>query len=339
MKRYVIAGVFSILGHLGAMPAAAAEGPLLAVAAYPDALYTPGRIRLTFELTPVARLAGPYHLRVTIYVAQNAVRDQTLTIVKGHPASYELSFPRMHEVTQARYRVELSQAGEFLEASEGPIRLWPPRDLPRVAQRGTRVWVLDTSGALQALLPEFGVTAADAGFQAIRDFGHPDIIFVGEYLDSTSMQILAERVAAAPGRLVVVLLRQRQFYRDIDVVIGEKTDPCSPTVPEPNSVLLKGLCGRDVMRLLSDANAVKVRRYPDRSIDSHLTALGDAQSVRSYLCTVREGNCIILFCQLPAVAHQDPRQMTLVHNIVQFACDQVGPAEPNEPARSERGKP
>jgi len=39
------------------------------------------------------------------------------------------------------------------------------------------------------------------------------------------------------------------------------------------------------------------------------------------------------------VAHQDPRQMTLVHNIVQFACDQVGPAEPNEPARSERGKP
>jgi len=339
MKRYVIAGVFLILVHLVAMPVAATEGPLLAVAADPDALYTPGRIRLTFELTPAARLAGPYHLRVTIYVAQNAVRDQTLTIAKGQPASYELSFPRVHEITQVRYRAELSRAGEFLEVSEGPIRLWPPRGLPPVAQRGAKVWVLDTSGTLQSLLPEFGVTAADAGFQAIRDFGHPDIIFVGEYLDSTSMQILAERIAVTPGRLVVVLLRQRQFYRDIDVVIGEKTDPCSPTVPEPNSVLLTGLSGRDMMRLLSDANAVKVRRYPDRSIDSHLTAPGDAQSVHSYLCTVKEANCVILFCQLPAVAHQDPRQMTLLYNIVQFACDQVGLAEPNEPARSERGKP
>jgi len=339
MKRYVIAGVFSILGHLIAMSAAAADGPLLGVVADPDALYTPGKMQLTFELTPAARLAGPYHLRVTIYVARNAVRDQTLTITKRQTASYELSFPRVHEVTQARYRAELSRAGEFLEASEGPIRLWPPRDLPPVTQRGAKVWVLDTSGALQSLLPEFGVTAADAGFQAIRDFGHPDVIFVGEYLDGTSMQILAERISAAPGRLVVVLLRQRQFHKDIDVAIDKKTDPCSPAVPDANSVLLKGLSGRDVMRLLNDANAVKIRRYPDRSIDSPLTASSDAQSVRSYLCTMKEANCVILFCQLPAVARQDPRQMTLLHNVVQSACDQAGPPDPNEPARSERGKP
>ncbi|RPJ38558.1 MAG: hypothetical protein EHM35_04270 [Planctomycetaceae bacterium] len=268
-----------------------------------------------------------------VYVAQDKGREQTMTITRGRPASYDLSLPRVHGVTRASYRVELSLGNEFLEAREGPIALWPPRDPAPVGPCKAEVWVLDTSGSLQTLLPEFGLKPADASFQAVRDFSRPDVIFAGEYLDGASMEILTRLIAATSKPLVVVLLRQKQLPEQLDASIRSGTDPCQPVVPEPNSLLLKDLSGGDVMRLLSEANAVGVERRTGRSIHSHLTAKEDEKTIFSHLCVVEETNYLLLSCQLPATARKDPRQMTLLGNLVQFACHE---ADPNPETRIER---
>jgi hypothetical protein len=230
--------------------------------------------------------------------------------------------------------------GELLEARDGPISLWPPRDVRPRAQSDAKIWVLDASGVLQALLPQFGIQPVDAAFQTVRDFSRPDIVFAGEDLDGRNMQVLTERIAAASQPLVVVLLRQKQWPQELEATIRKKSDPCCAVVPLPNSPLLKDLTGGDLMWLLRDANAVEIERHVDRSIHSHLTAANeDAGTILSYLCVVEEAGRVTLLCQLPAVNREDPQQMTLLRNIVQFACHNVNRADPNEQTRVERGKP
>ncbi len=333
MNRLLISSWLAVLVMPQVVSHAALVGPWLNTMADRDAIYTPGSVRLTFQVSPAARLAGPYDLRIIVYVAQNKVREQTMTITQGQPASYDLSFPRVHAITRGSYRAELSMGNELLEAREGPIALWPPRDPATVGPCNAKVWVLDTSGTLQTLLPELGLKPADAAFQAVRDFSPPDIIFAGEHLDGASMEILTQRIAATSKPLVVVLLRQRQWPGELDASIRRGTDPCQPVTSEPNSLLLEDLSGGDVIRLLKEANAVAVERWAGRSIHSHLTAGDDTKRVSSCLCVVREANRLLLFCQLPATAREDPRQMTLLHNLVQFACRN---ADPNPETRIER---
>jgi len=336
----MIPAMLAFLAVLQIASAGAPAGLMLGVTTDRDAIYTPGSIRLTFQLTQAARLAGPYDLRITVYVAQSKVREQTMTVTRARPVSYDVPFPRVREITRGSYRAELSLGSELLEAQEGPLALWPPRDLQPVAPYQGKVWVLDTSGALQALLPQFGIKPADASFQTVRDFGSPDIIFVGEYLDSMNMQTLIQRTTGTPKALVAILLRQKQLPEELEVGISKRMDPCCPVVREPKRPLLKDLSGVDVMRLLHDANAVEVEKHVDRSIRSDLTAAReDAKAIPSYLCVVEETNCILLFCQLPAAVPDDPRQMTLLRNLVQFACRTADRADPNQETRIERGKP
>lgn len=340
MDRHVISTLLAVLPLLQAASAGVSGDPMLRVTADRDAIYTPGSVRLTFQLTAAARLAGPYDLRITVYVAQNKVREQIVTITRAQPVSYDAPFPRVRETTRGSYRAELSLGSKLLEAQERPLALWPPRDLQPVTPYDGKVWVLDTSGALEALLPQFGIKPADASFQTVRDFGSPDIIFVGEYLDSVNMQTLIERRTETSKAPVVILLRQKQLPEELEAAISKKMDPCCPVVREPNGPLLKDLSGLDVMRLLGDANVVEVEKHVDRSIRSDLTAAReDARAILSYLCVIEEANRILLFCQLPAIARDDPRQMTLLGNLVEFACRKADHADPNPKTRIERGKP
>lgn len=339
MNTCVTSSLLVVLAALPATSAAARADCMVRVAIDRDAVYTPGNVQFTFQLTPGARLAGSCNLRITVSVAGSKVRERTMSIAPAEIASYDLSFPRVHAITPASYRVELSLGGEFLEAREGRLALWPPRD-PRPEPWGAEVWVLDTSGLLQNLLPEFGLTPADASFQAVRDFGHPDVIFVGENLDGPAMESLAERIASPPTAPVVVLLRQGRFPEELGVSVGRDTDPCHPVVRELNSPLVRDLSGHDVMRLLDGSEAIEVERWGERAVRSHLTiAKEDAKMVVSWLCVVEQTGSTLLFCQLPATARDDPRQMTLLGNLVQFARRRTDRADPNLRSRIERAEP
>jgi hypothetical protein len=320
--------------------AGALAGPMLELGTDRDAIYTPGHIRLIFRLTPAARLAGPYDLRITVYTGQNKVREQMMTVTRARPVSYDVPFPRVREITRGSYRAELSLSSELLEVQERPLALWPPRDLQPAAPCHGKVWAFDTSGALQTLLPQFGLEPADASFQTVRDFGSPDIVFVGENLDRMSMRTLVQRASATSKAQVLILLRQKQFPEELDAAISEKVDPCRPVVRKPNSPLLKDLGGADVIQLLHDANAVEVERHVGRSIHSDLTpAKEDAKASTSYLCVVEDKPCVLLFCQLRAVTPDDPRQMTLLRNLIQFACQTADRADLNVKTRIEREEP
>jgi hypothetical protein len=340
MNVDMVAKLLAILAVPQIVWAGALAGPMLELAADRDALYTPGSIRLTFHLTPAAALAGPYDLRITVYTGQNMVREQMMTVTRARPVSYDVPFPRVREITRGSYRAELSLGGELLEVQERPLALWPPRDLQPAMPCHGKVWAFDTSGALQTLLPQFGLQPADASFQTVRDFGSPDLVFVGETLDRMNMQTLLQRMAGTSKAQVVILLRQKQFPKEFDAAISEKADPCRPVVRKPNSPLLKDLGGADVIQLLHDANAVKVEKHVGRSIHSDLTpAREDAQAGTSYLCVVEDKPRVLLFCQLPAVAPDDPRQMTLLHNLIQFACQAADRADSNRQTQMEREEP
>jgi hypothetical protein len=340
MRCHAIGSLFCVLASLNGATRAGTEVPWLRVLAAPDAIYTPGRVRLTFELTEATRLAGPYRLKVTIYVAQSLVRDLTMILTKATAASCDVSFPRVPAITQARYRAELSLENQFLEAQEGPLSLWPPLERQAPVRGEGNVWIVDTSGVLQAVLPGFGVTGVDAAFQAVRDFGRPQIIFVGERLDSAGMKVLFERIAAIRERVIVVLLRQRQLPDELGVIVRGKPDVGRPVVCASDSPLLAGLAMRDVTRLLCDAHAVEIEGGPDRAIDSHVSIPGaEPEKVLSYLGLIKDAHRTFLCCQLPTSARDDPRQMTLLHNIVQYACRRIDPVDPPDSVPVERAKP
>ncbi len=329
-----------VLPLLGVAPAACPAGTILEMTIPRDAIDTPGDARLDFLMTPAARFAGPYHLRILASVARDVVHERTMTLMKEDKVSCELSFPEVRTATEVRCRAELFLGEEFLEACEKPIRLWP-HHRPRVVTQGpTDFWVFDPSGALQNLLPEFGVAAVNAVFQAVRDFGTPRVVFVGERLDPAHSRMILERVRMTDENTIVVLLRQEQFPKDLQISTAQDKDVCDNVVWDRAHVLLEGLAARDLLGLLQGGAAAHIQKTPGRSVTTCITGTTRTdEEVCSYLGVMQEENHLILYCQLPSTDRQDPRQMVLLHNLIQFACARIHPALPHEAIDTERGKP
>ena len=173
-----------------------------------DSIYTPGKVNLTMKLTGKAKIEGRYQFKVSVYMAGTLIRKQTLTVTKKEPAVFELMFPDVYTRTDSRCRSELFIGGRFIEAQEKPLTLWPPiAPYQEESIKNKEIWTFDISGKLQELFSDLEVEAVDATFQAARDFGTPDIVFIGQCLDPNNIRLITRCLMSLETKPVIVFLR------------------------------------------------------------------------------------------------------------------------------------
>jgi len=297
-----------------------------------DSIYTPGKMNLTMKLTSKAKIEGDYRLKVSIYVADTLVRKQTLPVTKKKPALFELTFPDVHSKTDVRCRAELFIDGQFIEAKAKPFTLWPPiAPYSKESISSKVIWTFDTSGKLQRFFRDLEVTATDATFQAARDFGTPDIVFIGQYVNPKNMQVITHHLMSVETEPVIIFLRQKELLKNAKLEIPKENNRSKSVVCDPNSPLLQGLTRRDIMNMVDNAIYVKIKRKKDkgRSIDSYVTeVMRDKKNIYSYLCTIKEKDQVTIHCQLPVTDGDDPRFRILFKNLLKFA-DKISDSQKN----------
>lgn len=186
-----------------------------------NSIYTPGDMNLVMKLGDEATVQGKYSFKVSVIVGETVIREQSLPAIKDEPTVFKLNFPETRSRTNVRCRAELFVNSRFIEAREKPLILWPPLAPIEKQPKDKVIWVFDTSGALQKIFKDLQVRAADATFQAIRDFQDPNIIFIGENVGPKNFQTLKERILSKDKRLeAVVFLRQKQFPKDWPVQVA-----------------------------------------------------------------------------------------------------------------------
>lgn len=311
----------------------------LEVAVDRDAIFAPGPLRLTAALSERARLAGAYKIKVGVYLAGLAIREQTCPIDWSSPVTWTWPFPEVRERTEVRCRIELSLEGEFLEAAEVPVSVWPLRVRITTGDPLRDVWVLDASGELQRIFREMDVRVEDAAFQAIRDFGVPSCVFIGEYASGPSVQQLIDRLSREERPPGIVFLRQSRFVEELGVrLAGESAS--NPVAWDMNTPLLANLSRRDVMALVRGADGLAIEPTPGRVTRSLLTRpFREGDSVRTYLALVTEARHRTVYCQLPVLDPCNPRQATLLHNVIRFAAAEVAVADRRHLSSEERRTP
>jgi len=289
-----------------------------------NSIYTPGNMNLVVKLTDQATVQGKYTFGVNVFVSETVVRKQVLPATKDEPVVFELSFPETRSRANVRCRVELLIDGQFIEAHEKPLSLWPPLAPLEKRPKDKVIWVYDTSGGLQKIFKDLQVHAADATFQAIRDFQVPDIIFIGENLGPKEFQTLEDRILCKDESLeAIVLLRQDQFPEDwpVQVVSAEKLS--KNVSSDPNSPLLSGLSRLDVMNMVSSAVPVQITEPKGKEwkVDSCISEPGkDQEQTYSYLAVIKERKPTMVYCQLPItrVFSDDPRSGLLLGDLLHF---------------------
>ncbi len=323
---------FLILAVTGSVLATAAGSEsLMRVALERDAILTPGQMRATVALSDRAVLAGPYEVRLTAFLAGLTVRRQTAGASRESPAAFAVPFPYVQARSEVRCRIELSLGGEFLEAVEQPVFLWPPAAALDGSHLLRDVWVLDASGELQRALRDLDVNTVDAAFQGVRDFALPSVVFIGEFTETQALQMVLARTVEAVRPPVVVFLRQRQFPEVLEMnVAGAGSAPRS-VVADMNVPLLKGLTYLDVSRLVAQAVSIepKGRGGFARACVAEPVAAGSPR--RAYLAELSAAGRRQVFCQLPVLDPCDPRQTTMLHNLIELAAAEA--AHRRSPAR------
>jgi len=295
-------------------------------------IYTPGKMNLTMKLTSKAKIEGNYRFKISIYVADTLVRKQTLPVTKKKPALFELTFPDVHSKADVRCRVELFIDGQFIEAKAKPLTLWPPiAPYPKESVSSKVIWAFDTSGKLQKIFGDLEVEATDATFQAARDFETPDIVFIGQFVEPNSMQVITDHLMSVETKPVIIFLRQKQLLKNAKIEIPKENNRSKNVVCDLNSPLLQGLTKRDIMNMVDNAIYVRTKRKKDkdRSIDSCVTeAMKDKKNIYSYLCTIKEKDQVTIHCQLPVTDGDDPRFRILFKNLLKFA-DKISDSQKN----------
>jgi len=289
-----------------------------------NSIYTPGRMRLVMGLTDEAAVEARYTVGVNILAQEVLIRNQIVPLTKDAPAVFELDFPETRNRTVVRCRAELSIDGNFIEARERPLLLWPPLAPMQKPPQDETIWVFDTSGALQRILRDLHVNASDATFQAIRDFQIPDIIFVGENVGLKNFDTLSSRILVKDENLkVIVFLRQEESPEAWPVqVLPAGPSPRSVSC-DPNSPLLLGLNKLDIMNVLSGAVPMKITRPADKqwSLGSYIgESKENEEKVHSYLAVIRQPGMTRVYCQVPITTHfyEEPRSAVLLKNLLQF---------------------
>ncbi|MBN2589278.1 MAG: hypothetical protein JXA96_05425 [Sedimentisphaerales bacterium] len=286
-----------------------------------DSIYTPGQISLAMNINDETPFDSGYKFKISIFLTGTLIREQTINADRGKPVDFELSVPEVFERTEGRCRCELLIGDNFIEAQELPLLLWPEiAPYKKDTQLNAEIWVYDTSGKLLNLFKKMEIKVIDATFKTARDFGKPDIVFVGENTDPNNMRILDNSLIAANTEPAVIYLKQKQFLKEnkIDVVIENKKS--QTIIITRTNMLLTGLNYHDILTLANNANYIKIKQNSDMIIHSEINeSIKNADNIYSYLLTQQENNQVRIYCQLPVTSIDDPRCVVLLKNILQYA--------------------
>jgi hypothetical protein len=299
------------------------KGSFFEMAIEQDAIYTPGKINLTMKLNDNAKYDGEYQFRVSVYIAGTLFRKQNIKNVRGEPVIYELGFPEVFSVTSCRCRCELFIGEDFIEAGELPFTLWPSiAPYPGESLRKKVIWTFDTSGRLQELFDDLEVKVVDATFQAARDFGSPDIVFIGQKTDPNNMRLITERLVSVESRPVIVFLKQKQFLKETKLEIPAENNRSQNVKCDMDSPLLDSLSLRDLMKMADNTAFIKIKKGKDsdKAVTSYVTEnKKDEKNIYSFLFTSVEKGQHAIYCQLPVTDGNDPRYAVLLKNLLKFA--------------------
>jgi hypothetical protein len=287
-----------------------------------DSICTPGEMNLTLKLTDKAKVESGYRFQVSVYVIDTLMRKQLLLATKTEPVVFDLVFPEVQSKTNVRCRVELFIDGQFVEAEEKPLLLWPSPSLDRQKLKDKVIWIFDTSGKLQKISSDLKIETVDATFQAARNFGTPDIVFLGQDLDPNSMQVITDRLASVDNKPIIIFLRQKQLPESNNVDIPKENNRSINVACDLNSPLLKDLDKLDVMHMVDSAAHIKVRKQKDKNwiIKSFVTEISECNEyIYSYLMSVRNKERVTIYCQLPVTDNDDPRYRILLLNLLELA--------------------
>jgi hypothetical protein len=308
-----------------------------------DCIYTPGKIELTMKLTDAVTIESSYQFRVSVYSAETLIRKQSLTAKPKEPIVFSLEFPAVQTKTDGRCRCELYIGDQFVSCEEKPITLWPPiAAYPDKTINDRTIWTYDTSGRLGEIFRKMEIKTADATFQAVRDFGRPDIVLIGEMLDPNSVSVITGRLSAfepnfffvghdptaiseLTNRLssfepkpMVVWLRQKQLPAGFKVEIPTKDNVPVNIKYDSNSPLLTGLNERDILSMVKGCYYVKIKNE-NIAVKSEITEINkDDKYILSYLSVTEEKGGWTIYCQLP-VTDGNPRSILLLNNILKTA--------------------
>jgi hypothetical protein len=293
-----------------------------------DNIYTPGKINLTMKPTDPLTIEGSYQFRISIYSAGTLIRQQNISAVQKEPATFSIEFPEVQAKTDGRCRCELFIGEQFISSQEKPITLWPSiAAYPDKAVNNRVIWTYDTSGKLNELFKKMEVKTADAIFQAVRDFGKPDIVFIGQQLDPNSISVITGRLSALEPKPVAIWLRQKQLPYNSKIEIPAKDNTPANVKYDKKSPLLTGLNERDIISLAANSCYIKIKNE-NISVGSFVSeAAADDKYILSYLCSIEDkGGLYTIYCQLPVIDDNDPRGTLLLGNLLKFADKKVASA-------------
>ena len=321
MKIRIITVCFTLMaGHLF-LPQLCRASSFFEMAFKSDSIYTPGKMNMTMKLTNKVKVEGDYEFRVGIYAADTLVRKQTLPVTKEEPAFFELTFPKARDRMDVRCRAGLFLNGQFIEGQEKPLTVWPP--LVPFSKEPTEkvIWVFDISGRLQIFFEQLEVKTVDATFQAARDFGAPDIVFIGECIDPNSMRVITHRLESIDSKPVVIFLRQKQLLENGEIVIPKEENRSKTVICDLNSPLLQGLRKLDIMNMVDNASYLRINKEKGKDwfIDSYVTEVVEKKGIHSYLLSIEEEDQVTIYCQLYLADCDDPRYGILFNNLLKFA--------------------
>ncbi|MHC4061491.1 MAG: hypothetical protein ACYSR6_07765 [Planctomycetota bacterium] len=284
-------------------------------------------MNMVMELGGEATVQGKYSFKVSVLVGETVIREQFLPATKDESTVFELSFPETRGRMDVRCRTELFIDGNFIEAREKPLVLWPPLAPIEKQPKDKVIWVFDTSGALQKIFQDIQGHASDATFQAIRDFQVPNFIFVGEDVSPKSFQVLKDRILSKTARLeTVVFLRQKQFPEDWPLQVASAEELSRNILCDPNSALLEGLNRLDITNMVKGAMPAKITKREDnkRKADSHICEVEkDKKELHSYLAVIQDDKLATVYCQLPLTEdfNNEPRSALLFRNLLEYVFE------------------
>jgi hypothetical protein len=284
-----------------------------------DSIFTPGKITATLQLTDSVVIEGSYQFRVSVYTAGTLIRQQSLAVSQKEPVVFSLEFPEVKARTDGRCRCELLIGEQFISAEEKPITLWPPiAPYSDKAINDRTIWTYDTSGRLNEIFKKMEIKFSDATFQAVREFGKPDIVFIGQQLDPNNIAAITVRLTSLEPKPVIIWLRQKQLPYSSKIEIPAKDNLPANVRFDSKNPLLTGLNVFDIVSMAGNSTYVKIKNE-DITVESAVSeTTKDEKYSLCYLCVTEEkGGLCTIYCQLP-VTDGDPRGILLLNNLLKY---------------------
>lgn len=285
-----------------------------------DSIFTPGKITLTMKMTDSIYIERCYQFKITIFMAGMLVREQSLPATQNEPVVFELEFPEVQTKVNGRCQCELFIDEQFIRAEEKPITFWPPiAPYSYKAFENRTIWTYDTSGRLNEIFERMEIGFTDATFQAVRDFGKPDIVFIGQQLEPDNISVITDRISSFKLKPILIWLRQKKLPNNSIIEIPTENNIPAKIKYETESPFLYGLNAYDIRRMADNSPYMKIKNE-NIFIESLVTEITkDDRYTLSYLCETQEKSGIYsIYCQLPVIDKDDPRSILLLNNLLKY---------------------